>query len=61
MTDKGQDLVQRVNLLLHAAHMIGDGLRSRTNERQATEVVHVAVHTLDRMLELRRPISVRTA
>ena len=40
--------------------VIGDGLRSRTDERRATEV-SVAVHALNRMLELGRPISVRIA
>jgi len=40
--------------------VIGDGLRSRTDERRATEV-DVAVHVLNRMLELGRPISVRIA
>ena len=40
--------------------VIGDGLRSRTDERRATEV-EVAVHVLNRMLELGRPTSVRTA
>ena len=38
--------------------VIGDGLRSRTDRRRATEV-QVAVHALNRMLELGRPISVR--
>jgi len=38
--------------------VIGDGLRSRTDERRATKV-DVAVHVLNRMLELGRPISVR--
>ena len=38
--------------------VIGDGLRSRTEERRATEV-DVAVHVLDRMLELGRPNYVR--
>jgi len=38
--------------------VIGDGLRSRTDRRRVTEV-QVAVHALNRMLELRRPISVR--
>ena len=33
--------------------VIGDGLRSRTDERRATEV-DVAVHVLNRMLELGR-------
>ena len=40
--------------------MIGDGLRSRTDQRRATEV-NVAVHALNRMLELGRPESVRIA
>ena len=40
--------------------VIGDGLRSRTDERRATEV-EVAVHVLNRMLELGRPTSVRIA
>jgi len=40
--------------------VIGDGLRSRTDERRATEV-GVAVHALNRMLELGRQISVRIA
>jgi hypothetical protein len=40
--------------------VIGDGLRSRRDERRATEV-EVAVHALNRMLELGRPISVRIA
>jgi len=39
---------------------IGDGLRSRTDQRRASEV-DVAVHALTRMLELGRPISVRIA
>jgi hypothetical protein len=38
--------------------VIGDGLRSRTDDRRAIEV-DVAVHVLNRMLELGRPISVR--
>ena len=38
--------------------MIGDGLRARTDERRATEV-DVAVHALNRMLELGRPNYVR--
>jgi hypothetical protein len=38
--------------------VIGDGLRSRTDERRATEV-NVAVHALNRMLELGRPTYVR--
>jgi len=40
--------------------VIGDGLHSRTDQRRATEV-DVAVHALNRMLELGRPISVRIA
>ena len=40
--------------------VIGDGLRSRTDQRRATEV-NVAVHALNRMLELGRPESVRIA
>ncbi len=40
--------------------VIGDGLRAHTDERRATEV-EVAVHTLNRMLELGRPNYVRTA
>ena len=39
--------------------VIGDGLRARTDERRATEV-DVAVHALNRMLELGRPNYVRT-
>ena len=38
--------------------VIGDGLRSRMNARRATEV-DVAVHVLNRMLELGRPSYVR--
>ena len=40
--------------------VIGDGLRSRTDQRRATEV-DVAVHALNRMLELGRPEFVRIA
>ena len=40
--------------------VISDALRSRTDRRRATEV-DVAVHVLNRMLELGHPISVRTA
>ncbi len=40
--------------------VIGDGLRSRTDRRRATKV-DVAVHALNRMLELGRRISVRIA
>ena len=38
--------------------MIGDELRSHTEERRVTEV-DVAVHVLNCMLELGRPKSVR--
>jgi hypothetical protein len=38
--------------------VIGDGLRSRTDERRAAEV-DIAVHALNRMLELGRPTYVR--
>ncbi len=38
--------------------VIGDGLRSHTDERRAAEV-EVAVHALNRMLKLGRPNSVR--
>ena len=40
--------------------VIGDGLRSRTDDRRATEV-DVAVHALNRMTELGGPNYVRTA
>ncbi len=40
--------------------VIGNGLRSRTDERRATEV-DVAVQALNRMLAFGRPISVRIA
>src|SRR3954462_9688227 len=40
--------------------VIGDGLRSRTDQRQTTEM-DVAVHVPNRMLELGRPNYVRTA
>jgi len=40
--------------------VIGDGLRSRKDERRATEVA-VAVHALNRMLELGRPNYIRIA
>jgi len=40
--------------------VIGDGLRSHTDERRATEI-DVAVHVLNRVLELGRPNSVRIA
>src|SRR4051794_19350460 len=40
--------------------VIGDGLRSRADERQTTEM-DVAVQVLNRMLELGRPESVRIA
>jgi len=40
--------------------VIGDGLRSRTDDHRATEV-DIAVHALNRMLELGRPNYVSTA
>ena len=40
--------------------VIGDKLRAHTNERRATKL-EVAVYTLNRMLELKRPNYVRTA
>ena len=40
--------------------VIGDRLRSRTDQHQATEV-DVAVHALNRMLDLGRPNSIRVA
>jgi hypothetical protein len=40
--------------------VIGDGLRSRRDDRRATEV-EVAVHVLNRMLALGRPNYVRIA
>ena len=40
--------------------VIGDGLRCRTDQRRATEV-GIAVHALNRTLELGRPESVRIA
>ncbi len=40
--------------------VIGDGLRSRTDQRRATEI-DVAIHALNRMLDFGRPNSVRVA
>jgi hypothetical protein len=40
--------------------VIGDGLRSRTDGRQATEVA-IAADVLNRMLDLGRPEYIRTA
>ena len=40
--------------------LMGDGLRFHQDGRRATEVA-VAVHVLNRMLELGRPISIRIA
>jgi hypothetical protein len=40
--------------------VIGDGLRSRADERRATEVA-IAAHALNRMLELGCPNYVRVA
>ena len=46
--------------ILRFKRVIGDGLRSHANDRRATEV-EVAVHILNRMLDLGRPNSVRIA
>ena len=40
--------------------VIGDGLRFRKDERRATEI-SVAVHVMNRMFELGRPLSIRVA
>jgi hypothetical protein len=40
--------------------VIGDALRSRTDQRRATEI-SIAIHALNRMLELGCPTSVRIA
>jgi hypothetical protein len=40
--------------------VIGDGLRARTDRRRTTEVA-IAIHALNRMLDLGRPKSVRIA
>jgi len=40
--------------------VIGDAMRSRTDARRATEVA-IAVHVLNRMLELGQPEYVRLA
>ena len=40
--------------------VIGNGLRSRTDQRRMTEVA-IAIHALNRMLELGRPESVWVA
>ena len=40
--------------------VIGDGLRSRTDQRRMTEVA-IAIQALNRMLELGRPKSIRIA
>jgi hypothetical protein len=39
---------------------LGNGLRFRKDERRTAEIA-VAIHVLNRMLELGRPISVRIA
>ena len=44
----------------HFKRVIGGGLRSRTDQRQATEMT-VAVAVLNRMLKLGRPKSIRIA
>ena len=40
--------------------VMGDGLRSQIDQHRKTEVV-IAIHALNRMLELGRPKSVRVA
>jgi hypothetical protein len=40
--------------------VIGDGLRFRIEDRRSTEIA-IAVRILNRMLDLRRPASVRVA
>ena len=40
--------------------VMGDGLRSQIDQRRKTEVV-IAIHALNRMLELGRPKSARVA
>ena len=40
--------------------VIGDGLRSRTDQRRKTEV-DIAVHALNRMLDFGRRLSIRIA
>ena len=47
------------NAGVRSKQVIGDELRSRTDEQRATEV-DVAVHALNRMVELGRPNYVRT-
>jgi hypothetical protein len=46
--------------IARSKQVIGDGLRSRTDGRQATEVT-IAVGVLNRMLDLGRPKYVRFA
>ena len=50
---------ERISTLL-TDHLLGDGLRSQTDGRQATEVA-IAAEVLNRMLDLGRPEYVRTA
>ena len=70
ITEHGRMAWQRASGYTKRAHaeatmgrwkqVIGDGLRAHADERRATEVA-VAVHALNRMLELGRPNYVRTA
>jgi len=50
----------RVETIGRYKQIIGDGLRFHKDERRGTEI-RVAVHVLNRMLKLGRPISVRIA
>ena len=55
----GYNMRSRVEAAIgHWKQVIGDGLRARRDERRTTEV-DVAVHVLNRMLELGRPSYVR--
>ena len=49
-----------IHLLVDSTGLISDALRSRTDERRATEM-DVAVHALNRMSDLGRPSYVRIA
>ena len=60
LRDAGQSRARAEAATGRSQPVIGDGLRSRTDDRRATEV-DVAVHALNRMSELGRPNYVRTA
>ena len=57
-TSPGRDRDQPVTAISRYKRVIGDELRSHTEERRATER-DVAVHVLNCMLELGRPNYVR--